>query len=601
MRDVSPTPVRSAIHAVLTRDTLVLLYLAIAVTELLLFALPVLDPATRKAFGSQPFQIPLVATVCLAGFSGLGRMPDREERTFWRYLAAACAVWLTTLAAVALIPAEYWTWRDEVWSDAAYLCFYLLILFAADCKPHVAGPVRRYDLERPLRWAGVTLITLGWFGYFIIAPAAEDPLLFETMQPSSLLFLTVDGAIVIRFAWRACASGSARWRVLYGTIALAGVALAATDALEALGHLGLVALTDGEVTDLLWALPPFLLLLAFRLRDADMPRAAGPSAVARTPGAELDAVRVGSLLVTGAFSFPLVHFVLHEWLRFTEPVAAAQRLIVVAELVLLGSLAVTAFIYLERRRVEEERRRAALEERVRRARSLEAVSRMAGVVTGEYGPALKAIGAFTDRAIDALGPGDPLRDDVLRAANRLQRLVEFTDTLKAIGRQERGQPARLDLREAVQDRVPELRRLLGPSIRLESGPSREACLTVIDPAHLTAVLRDLATNARDAMPGGGRCRIETGARDLDGDAAIGMGVRPGRYATLTVRDTGSGVPKDLLPRLFEPFFSTKLDNGPCAGLGLATVYALASHYGGTVTVTSEPGDTAFEVLLPSPR
>jgi signal transduction histidine kinase len=115
------------------------------------------------------------------------------------------------------------------------------------------------------------------------------------------------------------------------------------------------------------------------------------------------------------------------------------------------------------------------------------------------------------------------------------------------------------------------------------------------------VLRDLVTNARDAMPGGGRCRIETGARDLDGDDAIGMGVRPGRYATLTVRDTGSGVPKDLLPRLFEPFFSTKLEEGPRAGLGLATIYALASHYGGTVTVTSEPGNTAFEVLLPSPR
>ena len=80
---------------------------------------------------------------------------------------------------------------------------------------------------------------------------------------------------------------------------------------------------------------------------------------------------------------------------------------------------------------------------------------------------------------------------------------------------------------------------------------------MIDPAHLRVMLLDLAANARDAMPNGGRCRLETGLLDLDADTAMGMAVRPGRYARLTVRDSGPGIPKEVLPHLFEPFFSTK--------------------------------------------
>jgi signal transduction histidine kinase len=115
------------------------------------------------------------------------------------------------------------------------------------------------------------------------------------------------------------------------------------------------------------------------------------------------------------------------------------------------------------------------------------------------------------------------------------------------------------------------------------------------------MLLDLTTNARDAMPDGGRCRLEMGLVDLDPDAAMELAAQPGRYARLIVRDSGAGIPNDVLPHLFEPFFSTKGNAGGSAGLGLATLYALVSQYGGCVTVTSEPGDTAFELLLPSPR
>ena len=600
MREVSPFPVWSAIRNVLTRDALVLLYLAVVVTEALVYSLPLLDPGTLTAFGASPFQIPFVTTAALAGFYGLGRVQDEEERIFWRNLAYACVFWLATLVAIALVPAAQWRWADDVWVDAAYLFFYSPILFAAECKPHLANLGPKRDVERQLRWAGVTLLVLGWFAYFVVAPAVADPSLFGTPLPSSLLFVTVDAAIVIRFVWRAASSGSVRWRVLYGAIALAGVSLLLTDALDALEGLGWYALPDGAKTDLLWAFAPFFLLLAFRLREADLPRSVDAATGERAARSGLDPVRVGSFLVGSAFSFPLVHFALHSWLSFGERLVAYQRVIVAVELAVLGALAAAAFVYLERERVDAERRRTALEERLQRARALEAVSRVAAVVAGEYQATLKGLGAFVDRAIDTLATGDPLREDASRAADRVQRAMEFAEGLAAISRQNRGRPARLDLIAAVSDLMPELRHALGPKVLLEFVPARHECVTVIDPAHLRAMLLDLATNARDAMPDGGRCCLETGLVDLDADAALEIAARPGRYARLTVRDSGSGIPNDVLPHLFEPFFSTKHADGGSSGLGLATLYALVSQYGGCVTVTSKPGDTAFDVLLPSP-
>jgi len=140
-----------------------------------------------------------------------------------------------------------------------------------------------------------------------------------------------------------------------------------------------------------------------------------------------------------------------------------------------------------------------------------------------------------------------------------------------------------------------------PTEELLRVAARGEALTMIDVAHLRAIVLDLATNARDAMSNGGRFRLETDVVDLGPDAALGFAIRPGRYARLLARDTGSGIPKELLPHLFEPFLSTKPGEGSGGGLGLATLYAIVSQYGGCVSVTSEPGDTRFEILLPASR
>jgi signal transduction histidine kinase len=601
MRQGSSLQIRSAVVNVLTRDTLVVLYFAVAATEALIYSFPVLDPGTLTAFGASPFQIPFVATVAIAGFYGLGRIQDREEQIFWRNLAFASVFWLATLAAIAVVPKAQWRWIDDVWADAAYLLFYSPVLFAAECKPYQARPGFRGEVERQLRWVGVTLLVLGWYFYFIVAAALTDPPLFGTMLPSSLLFMTLDVTVVVRFAWRAYASGSARWRVMYSTLALAGGSLLVTDTFDALEALRLFALPDGAKTDLLWAIPPFFLLLAFRFRAVTLPRETTEPVRERASAAKLDPVRIAGFLVGSALGFPLVHFAVQPLFPQNGALLAAQQTVVAAELLLLGALAVAAFLHLECQRVEVERRRSALEDRTRRAQTLEAVSRMAGVVADRYSATLKSLDGLGHRAIDRLGPGDPLRAEAVRGLEQLGRAVEFTNALRAISRQDRGLPARLDLRMEVAGLLPALEQAVGPPVHVEHAPAPEACTTMVDPTHLRVMLLDLATNARDAMPRGGRLRIETGTVALDADVALEMAVRPGKYVRLCVRDTGSGIPKEALAHLFEPFLSTKPGESGGQGLGLATLYALVSMYGGCINVTSRPGETAFEILLPYSR
>jgi len=391
---------------------------------------------------------------------------------------------------------------------------------------------------------------------------------------------------------------SVRWRVLYGTLTLACLSLAAMDTFDVLEALRVFALPDGAGTDLLWAISPFFFTLAFRLRHADLPRAGEDLQLAGRGSAELDEVRVGAFLVGSALVFPTVHFALSLWMPINAELERAHELVVLAELLLLGALTVVSYRLLELRRVSAAASRSALEERIRQARGLEASSRLAGVVVAEYAAAMQPLAAFADRAIDTLSPSDPLRGDAQRAARYMHRVAEFTNDLRAISRQQRGQPVRVDLVEAISDLVPALRTALGPSVRLESAPSREPCITLIDPAHLRGVVLDLAVSAREAMPHGGRCRVEVGVVDVDSETALGLAVQPGRFARLAVRDTGTDIPKNALTHVFEPFYSTAR-GGRGSGLGLTTVYAIVTQYGGCVTVTSEPGDTVFEVLLPS--
>jgi two-component system cell cycle sensor histidine kinase/response regulator CckA len=185
-----------------------------------------------------------------------------------------------------------------------------------------------------------------------------------------------------------------------------------------------------------------------------------------------------------------------------------------------------------------------------------------------------------------------VQDAARRGAGLVRQLLAFA-------RQQTLQPRVLSLNEAVRGIAPLLTRLLGGGVRLELALEEPGRQVRVDPGQLDQVLLNLAVNARDAMPEGGRLRIATGhalvLRPEGGGAANDL--PPGRYAVLEVADTGIGMAPELAARIFEPFFSTK--GGAGTGLGLATVQGIVAQSGGHIAVESAPGQgTRFRIHLP---
>jgi PAS domain S-box-containing protein len=244
-----------------------------------------------------------------------------------------------------------------------------------------------------------------------------------------------------------------------------------------------------------------------------------------------------------------------------------------------------------------ERRR--MEDRLRQSQKLEAVGRLAGGVAHDFNNVLTAIiGAAEDLAA-RLAPGDPLHEDVTDIRTAAHRAAQLTRQLLAFGRKQATQPRVVDVREIVADMERLLRRLIGENIELSV--ATEPCPAAVraDPGQLEQIVINLAVNARDAMPRGGRLTIETSGAQLgDEDLRRLVDVAPGDYVLLSVSDTGTGMTPEVMSHLFEPFFTTKGAQGG-TGLGLSTVYGIVKQGGGGVFVSSAPArGSTFQVYLP---
>jgi two-component system, cell cycle sensor histidine kinase and response regulator CckA len=251
----------------------------------------------------------------------------------------------------------------------------------------------------------------------------------------------------------------------------------------------------------------------------------------------------------------------------------------------------------QRKQTEEALRQS--EDYLRQSQKMEAVGRLAGGVAHDFNNLMTVIMGRSELLMTGLDEADPLRRNADEIKRTAERAVALTRQLLAFSRKQVLTPKVLDLNVVVANMDRMLRRLIGEDIDLVTvlGPALERVKA--DPGQIEQVIMNLAINARDAMPSGGKLTIETANVYLDhAYARKHAAVRPGPYVMLSVSDNGTGMDADTQSHIFEPFFTTK-DQGKGTGLGLATVYGIVKQSEGYIWVYSEPGwGTSFKMYLP---
>jgi PAS domain S-box-containing protein len=243
--------------------------------------------------------------------------------------------------------------------------------------------------------------------------------------------------------------------------------------------------------------------------------------------------------------------------------------------------------------------RVKLEEQLRQSQKMEAVGLLAGGIAHDFNNLLTVILSGAEFLEEALGPGDPRRADAEQILSAARRAEALTRQLLAYSRRQVVRPGLLDVNGVAHGMFKMLRRLIGEDVQLSLSLASAPLFVLVDGALLEQALMNLVVNARDAMPDGGRLELGTSRRELQGVAAMRLGLTAGPYVTLTVTDTGCGMDEATIQRIFEPFFTTK-PHGRGTGLGLSTVYGIARQGGGAVEVRSRPGEGAsFSILLPA--
>jgi two-component system cell cycle sensor histidine kinase/response regulator CckA len=251
----------------------------------------------------------------------------------------------------------------------------------------------------------------------------------------------------------------------------------------------------------------------------------------------------------------------------------------------------------ERKRAEE--MRAKLEEHLRQSQKMEAVGTLAGGIAHDFNNLLTAIMGYTGLVLDELTPDDARYNDIQGIQKTAQRAADLTRQLLAFARRQIVELRILNLNELILNMGKMLRRLIGENIELVTLPGPNLGLVKVDPGQFEQVLVNLAINARDAMPNGGKLTIETANVTLDLDYVQQHAeVIPGEYVMLAVSDNGIGMTEEVKSHIFEPFFTTKEVNRG-TGLGLATCFGIIKQSDGHIWVYSEPGQgTTFKVYLP---
>jgi PAS domain S-box-containing protein len=248
--------------------------------------------------------------------------------------------------------------------------------------------------------------------------------------------------------------------------------------------------------------------------------------------------------------------------------------------------------------VEDVSERRVLEQQLRQSQKMEAVGRLAGGIAHDFNNLLMVISGYSEFLLERLGPEPALRSPAQEIASAAERASSLTRQLLAFSRKQMLVPRILDLNGIVTENLKMLTRMIGEDIDLVMVPHADLGAVRADAGQIEQVIMNLAVNARDAMPSGGKLTIETSNVTMDEEyARFHAPLHPGDYVMLAISDTGAGMDAETQSHIFEPFFTTKGPKG--TGLGLSTVYGIVKQSGGFIWVYSELGKgTTFKVYLP---
>jgi two-component system, cell cycle sensor histidine kinase and response regulator CckA len=243
--------------------------------------------------------------------------------------------------------------------------------------------------------------------------------------------------------------------------------------------------------------------------------------------------------------------------------------------------------------------RRALENQINQSQKMDMVGQLAGGIAHDFNNVLSAIMMANDFLLNAHKPTDPSFQDIMQIKQNATRAATLVRQLLAFSRRQTLRPQVLDLGDALSDLTMLLRRLIGEKVKLDLVHGRDLWPVKVDVSQFEQVIVNLAVNARDAMPDGGKLTVRTINVSSDESAQLAhKGMPAADYVRIDVTDTGTGIAPEIVDKIFEPFFSTK-EVGKGTGLGLSTVYGIVKQTGGFIYVDSEPGKgTAFHIFLP---
>jgi two-component system, cell cycle sensor histidine kinase and response regulator CckA len=243
--------------------------------------------------------------------------------------------------------------------------------------------------------------------------------------------------------------------------------------------------------------------------------------------------------------------------------------------------------------------RRTLENQINQSQKMDMVGQLAGGIAHDFNNVLSAIMMANDFLLNAHKPTDPSFQDIMQIKQNATRAATLVRQLLAFSRRQTLRPQVLDLGDALSDLTMLLRRLIGEKVKLDLVHGRDLWPVKVDVSQFEQVIVNLAVNARDAMPDGGKLTVRTANVTPEESGRLSYkGMPAADYVRIDVADTGSGIAPDIVDKIFEPFFSTK-EVGKGTGLGLSTVYGIVKQTGGFVYVDSEAGKgTAFHIFLP---